>query len=557
MTSTLCSDPIDALLPHRRRYRAALQNPAGDPLCWLVADSPVAFDADEVLAKIAENRLTVARCLATLRAAAALPDDATNPVFEQLEQIIAACQNASLSYLNEQLLRVELPVMLLHKFEGDRRYQRLGDDATDLLSQRVGAVLDQDGWPGAEAAEDFGPLAASWTRCVALLESVGWSIEENADKTLRWLPRQIMRLKRPDQTLMLSNSKAPVPEDMLALMIDFFEDADDAIIFQRTLKRPASPKPNLVMLDRSCNTISAWGGSLLFHDRWERKACRIAAQFDNNGCQLEIGKSKALIRGNVFPELIVNGNPLAVVGDPDLLVEYIDRHVAFAEIEWQFENDVVVQRQIILSMEDNFAWIGDAVVVPDHGDQQDHSKRKGGNVHSINYPESAAANLAASEIEYCCRWDLAEGISTIAESETNETYLYDGKKIRGLVIPPSLNEWKSGSKENHIVPGAGDFKISARCLGRRLYVPVFLDLSPKRSLKPRTWRQLTVAESLKIVGPNVAVAYRVQVGKQQYVFYRSMDEPQNRTFFGENVNTEMFLGRLEKNGTMTELVQIE
>ncbi len=50
MTSTLCSDPIDALLPHRRRYRAALQNPAGDPLCWLVADSPVAFDADEVLA---------------------------------------------------------------------------------------------------------------------------------------------------------------------------------------------------------------------------------------------------------------------------------------------------------------------------------------------------------------------------------------------------------------------------------------------------------------------------------------------------------------------------
>ena len=99
--------------------------------------------------------------------------------------------------------------------------------------------------------------------------------------------------------------------------------------------------------------------------------------------------------------------------------------------------------------------------------------------------------------------------------------------------------------------------IEATSRGRSLYVPLFLDLSPKRCLKPRTWRQLTVAENLEIVGPEIAVAYRVHVGKQQFVFYRSMSEPKNRTFFGENVNTEMFVGRLEKNRSMTELLQIE
>ena len=399
------------------------------------------------------------------------------------------------------------------------------------MCERVNGILDDDAWPGAAVAEDFGPLAASWTRCVALLEDIGWSLDEEAEQSLRWLPRQIMRLKRSNGSLMLSSSAAKVSDELIQLMIEVLGDEDDRTIFKRTIKYPEKPRPNLTMLDKSLNSISTWGGSLLFHDRWERKACKLAASFNRDGCHLEIAKGKTLISGSVFPELIVNGYPLTANGDPDVLIEYLEGRVAFAEIEWRFENDIVMQRQIVFSMEDKFAWIGDAVILPDGAEPAD--------------------------IEYRCHWKLKDGIAPVAESETTETYLFDGKTIRGLVVPPAFSEWKSGKSVGKLELAEDGFSLNASRQGTSLYVPVFLDLNPKRCLKPRTWRQLSVAENLQVVGADVAVAYRIQVGKKQFVFYRSMAEPKNRTFFGENVNTEMYFGRLEKDGTMTELVQIE
>ena len=528
MSATLDPRNSNAADLHHRRYLTALQDPGDDPLAWLISEPRAEFNADEVLSSVQANRLTVSQCLACLQAAIHVADDAADPTLARLTTIIAACENASPSYLNEQLMLVELPIVLLQKFEGGDHFQRLGDSATELLAQRVEEVLDDDGWPGPKVTDDYGPLVASWTRSVALLESVGWTLDEEAMKSLRWLPRQMMRLKRADKSLMMSESNLEVADDLIKLMISVFGDGDDLKIFKRTVDEPESPRPNLVMLDKTCNTISTWGGSLLFHDRWEKKACRIAAEFNIDGCQLEIGKAKSLICGDAFPELIVDGNPLSAIDQPDVLVEYLDGRVAFAEIQWHFDHEVVMQRQIILSMEDKFAWIGDAVSAPDK-----------------------------AVIEYACKWPLGKGVSTVQETETNETYLFDGKKMRGLIIPPALHEWKAGRSEGQLVCHEDHFLMQVKRDAKTMYVPLFIDLSPKRSLKPRTWRQLTVAENLEIVDSEVAVAYRVQVGKQQFAFYRSMAEAANRTFFGENVNTEMFLGRLEKNKSMTELVQIE
>ena len=536
MTATPTVSEPDTARPSLSRYRDALSGPSDDPLVWLFNGAIGEFDADEVRASAKADNLNVSDCLAILSAAVNAHDDLASPAaktsIKGLAAITALCQGNSLSYLNEQLLLVELPITLLHKFEGqpDDSNERMAaaEEAIDLLSHCVLNVLDDDGWPGTEVRQDFGPLAASWTRSVALLKAAGLSLDEDVAEVLRWLPRQIMRLKRADKTLMLSSSPATVPDDLVNLMIGIFGDADDAQIFKRTVDRPKSPRPNLVLLNKSCNTISTWGESLLFHDGWEKKSCRISAEFSKTGCQLEIAKAKTLIQGNVFPSLIVDGNPLSIIDHPNVLVEFIDGAVAFAEIEWQLDNEVVMQRQIILSLEDKFAWIGDAIIAP-----------------------------AESEIEYRCQWTLGEGISSVEESETNESYLYDGEKMRGLVIPPALSEWKADRSGGQLTFSEDHFSMQVKRKGRSLYAPLFIDLSPKRSLKPRTWRQLTVAEGLEIVGPDTAVAYRVHVGKQQFAFYRSMADPQNRTFFGENVNTEMFLGRLEKNRSMTELVQIE
>ncbi len=94
-------------------------------------------------------------------------------------------------------------------------------------------------------------------------------------------------------------------------------------------------------------------------------------------------------------------------------------------------------------------------------------------------------------------------------------------------------------------------------LGKTLYAPLFVDLDPANSVKPRTWRKLTVAETLEIVDDDVARAYRVRVGRQQWVLYKSFQNIASRTFLGQNYKCDLVLGRFEKDGNMQELLSLE
>ena len=87
--------------------------------------------------------------------------------------------------------------------------------------------------------------------------------------------------------------------------------------------------------------------------------------------------------------------------------------------------------------------------------------------------------------------------------------------------------------------------------------PLWIDFSASRFEKQRTWRQLTVAELLKTVTSDVAVAYRVQAAKEQWVVYRSLDKPGNRTFLGHNLSSEALVGKFLKDGTVEEYFEIE
>jgi hypothetical protein len=68
---------------------------------------------------------------------------------------------------------------------------------------------------------------------------------------------------------------------------------------------------------------------------------------------------------------------------------------------------------------------------------------------------------------------------------------------------------------------------------------------------------LVVAEQLEILPPAVAVAYRVQVGKEQWTAYRSLAAKGNRTFLGQNIVTECAVSRFKSDGTAELLLEIE
>ena len=75
--------------------------------------------------------------------------------------------------------------------------------------------------------------------------------------------------------------------------------------------------------------------------------------------------------------------------------------------------------------------------------------------------------------------------------------------------------------------------------------------------RPRTWRQLTVAADLERQPADVAVGYRVQLGRDQWLIYRSLAEPANRTLLGHNLSTEMLLARFDETGEVEPLIEVE
>ena len=72
-----------------------------------------------------------------------------------------------------------------------------------------------------------------------------------------------------------------------------------------------------------------------------------------------------------------------------------------------------------------------------------------------------------------------------------------------------------------------------------------------------TWRQLTVAERLQVQSPSQAVAFRIQVADDQWLFYRSLGPAANRTFLGENLSNEFLASRFDQDGDADDLIRID
>jgi hypothetical protein len=228
----------------------------------------------------------------------------------------------------------------------------------------------------------------------------------------------------------------------------------------------------------------------------------------------------------------VNGRSLNPVSEWEAVCDHVDKDVEYLELEMQLEANVVFQRQICLARRERFVFLADVVLCK-----------------------------SVERIDYRQTYTLPQGVSVMEESETRELYLCDGGPVRAMMMPLALPEWKSARSEHALTHGKSGGQntvtLTQSGLCRNLYAGLFLDLVPKRSRQPRTWRQLTVAETLQIVSPEVAVAWRARSGKDQYVFYRSLAEPGNRTFIGQNYSGEFFVGKLQKDGTTAELLSVE
>ena len=434
--------------------------------------------------------------------------------------------------LVHQLLAGELGLTLAYLFPEIAACRRLKSAARAALSAGLADLLDGEGLPHGNLLPSLRSLAACWTRCRAIGEQFkGGCWNKAAGEQYEWLIRQTLRLLRRDGTLAFDAIGAKrLDRNLLAAALRFGGDGDDYEIAKLLLpsakKSPQRLTGSLRLPKAAMH--SSWASVAVLRRDWSRSAERLTAVYPGRSLRVELGCGKdVLFSGEWTFDVRCDGEPATSVGDWDESCWISDHDVDFLELEIELSGGIRLQRQMLFAKQDRFLLLADAVL----------GSRPG-------------------RLEYRSRLPLLPGVSFRAAEESREGFLVGGKR-RALVLPLALPEWRADRSLGQLTRTDEGLELHQASEDCRLYAPLFLDLDRRRMTRPVTWRRLTVAESLVVQPDDVAVGYRVSVGRQQWLIYRSLAEPANRTLLGHNLSTEMLVARFERSGEVEPLAEIE
>ncbi len=344
--------------------------------------------------------------------------------------------------------------------------------------------------------------------------------------------RQSLRLCRPDGTLALTGSgDAQGAAAVLDLALDLAGDVSDHAgaakrlgkkVYREVADKAAAPDPSV---------NSEWSGIAVLASGWAPKSQRGVVTYEGRESSLEYSAAGlTLLSGAWTTEVTVDGKPLSPVEDWEEQCWFSDDDCDYLELSQKLAGGAQLDRQVLVAREDKIAYLADTVLT---GRQQE------------------------SKIVVTMRLALANGARFDPSKETREGWLTLGKEQVAGVMPAALPEWRTDPRIGSLTEEGGALVLRQEWTGRNVCLPLFLDASANRFKKQRTWRQLTVAQALHPVPRDVAVGYRFQSGGDQWVTYRSLDKPANRTLIGHNLASEGLFGRFLKTGEVDEFFEIE
>ena len=240
-----------------------------------------------------------------------------------------------------------------------------------------------------------------------------------------------------------------------------------------------------------------------------------------------------LLSGSWQSYATVNGKMFASENEWTCSCWFVDEEAAFLELESELgESDVAesvrLVRHVMLSMEDRSAVIC----------------------------ESASCSDAEAEIEFESRLPLTANPLAVTNSITRDVVLHAGC-VSTRVIPAWLEDDRlqhaMGTCEKH------EEALVSTARGRGgVTVPVVLDWHPERLAQDADWTRLTVTERRRPSGGQQAAGFRVRVGRQQLLIYRSLQTSEvPRAVLGMHTSNETVYGRVKKSGEVAPLVLVE
>lgn len=462
------------------------------------------------------------------------------PWCELFELLMDVAENSSGCDVQEdplasQLQSGELAVTLAYLFPQHARCAALMSSGRAAISQALLELHDGEGLPHAQDLQRLPGLLACWTRAEWLARAADMTaFDRDARNQYEWLVRQAIRLTRWDGSLMLSarTDRTTWNKHLMRAALQLNDDAADDAIAARVL--PPLAKTNQSGSQRTKEVpepavYSEWSELCATRTEWKRNAPQVGVTFDEQSYCWELSVAKEILwSGALTAEITIDGKRQQMATDWSETCWFSDEDADYLEVECDLTNGWAIQRQLLVARQGKFIYFADNVLGP-----------------------------AAAQIEYSLHLPLLPGIDFRPAAETHEGSLV-GSKLRALVIPLGLPEWRTDNRSGKLEATTdGALRLSQTAHGKAMCAPLYVDLQAKRLDKPLTWRRLTVAEKLEIQPPDIAVGYRVQVGKSQWFMYRSLAPAANRTLLGQNLSNEFVCAKFKSDGTLDELIEIE
>ncbi|HUY88611.1 MAG TPA: hypothetical protein VMV10_07750 [Pirellulales bacterium] len=458
-----------------------------------------------------------------------------------LQQAETATKSRNLPLLTRQFVAAELPQTLAYWFPELEACQWLADAGVEAALASLEAAVDAAGVIHGKYLPWLRPLLASWIRMAALEHELPKDRRTLAAQApFQRLIGQALRLTREDGSQVLSPPGAAVesresitsmfraalryagePERRLAALA--MPQAAAKSKRPAGCKRKAAGKAPAAAFNSEISQLAVlrtgWASweerlTVAYHDR------RIAAEL--------ICGRETVCCGAWNPEIEFNGALLQADSEWQEVCWVSDDDVDYLELELSLSGGVRVQRHLLLARQDHFLFAADAVLGESRG-----------------------------TIDYRASLPLARGVQFAPANESNEGH-FVGRRRFGLIMPLALAEWRSEASPGSLRTEGGALELRQTATNAAaLFAPLFIDLAPRRFSRPFTWRRLTIAENQQIVPSESAVGYRVQVGGQQWLFYRSLGPRGNRTLLGHNLVTEFLAARFNRDGVAESLLEIE
>lgn len=477
-----------------------------------------------------------------------IPDHARRPGGEWLTQWLQAAVDRVMtnapdhaeSVLCNLVLHCELPLLTcLATAPSKRTLLTEASKAMDYLAEYLERAQDEPGPWLAHGATYLRAALASVLRCRVLANGLGlrkWYPPQQ--KALANLLTHAARWSRTDGTQMLGAGKTSPRAKAIWEALLKQTRRPKAMVAAMTLsglipgKRSDFRSKNSRVKLSDPTEYSKAASCVAMQSDWEHRGSRLSIDFsDTEVCLEALGpKGHPILVGEWSTKVDFEGQAQLQLAEWEEVCWFSDDDVDYLELEAKFGQDARVQRQAILFKSDRLLLLADALLCDCDGDWSIESQIP-----------------------------IAPGVTYEPELKTNEGFLHTENGSRCIAVPLFMPEWRRELSSGGFSQNDDSLIVRNETQGnRRLYSPVLFSLCNRHSKKPYTWRRLTVGEDLRIVGPDEAAAYRIQLGKEQLVMYRTLAKATRRTALGMHILADFYAGRFDaEEGEAESLVEVE